>query len=334
MALQEKLVIETILPDFYRVEIPLPDNPLRALNSYIIKAGDRTLIIDTGMNRKVCIEAMNAALKELDIDLKETDFFITHQHTDHIGSINTFVSKSSKCYFNWIETKQFGSYTLAQWIQKVTTFGARHGLPVEDARQIVGVISGEDEFRISYPVFTPLKENDVLTIGDYNFRCIETPGHSTGHMCLYEPRRKLLVSGDHILGDITPNVSSWYNNDNPLVDYINSLDKIYDLDVELVLPGHRSTLTNFRGRIDELKHHHEIRANEILEVLAAGDRNVFQIASEMTWDMDYETWEQFPVFTKWFAFGEAQSHLQYLEAKGKVKQVVLSDENIVYTLKE
>lgn len=73
-------MIEEVLPNLYRAEIPLPRNPLKATNSYIIKGRGKSLIIDTGMNREECLEAMSTGLKELDIDLKKTDFFITHLH--------------------------------------------------------------------------------------------------------------------------------------------------------------------------------------------------------------------------------------------------------------
>ncbi len=66
---------EMMLPNLYRIEIPLPKNPLKALNSYLIKGDGRFLIIDTGMNREECQEAMFTALEELKVDLKKTDFF-------------------------------------------------------------------------------------------------------------------------------------------------------------------------------------------------------------------------------------------------------------------
>ena len=68
------IIIEQIRADLFKLEIPLPNNPLRALNSYVIKSDDRNLIIDTGMNRPECLEAMQKGLKELDIDLNKTDF--------------------------------------------------------------------------------------------------------------------------------------------------------------------------------------------------------------------------------------------------------------------
>jgi len=178
-----------------------------------------------------------------------------------------------------------------------------------------------------------LKEDDILTIGDFKFQCIETPGHTRGHMCLYEPHKKVFLSGDHILCDITPNIQLWIDEWNPLKEYLASLDKVYGLDIELVLPGHRSIFTNWRERIEELKNHHQERAEEILSILEKGSQDAFQIASEMRWDIscNYDSFDFFPTMQKWFATGEAIAHLKYLEEKGAVRRQLLNHK-ILYSL--
>ena len=75
---------EKILPDIWRIQIPLQGSPLKYLNSYLIKGHKRFLIIDTGMNRKECLDPMIESLERLEVDLKNTDFFITHFHSDHL----------------------------------------------------------------------------------------------------------------------------------------------------------------------------------------------------------------------------------------------------------
>src|SRR5512137_1111777 len=94
-------MIDEVWPQIFRTEIPLPANPLRAINSYLIKGKDRFLMIDTGMNRPECLEAMNASLKELRADLEKTDFFVTHLHADHLGLISELARPSSRVYFNF-----------------------------------------------------------------------------------------------------------------------------------------------------------------------------------------------------------------------------------------
>lgn len=150
-------------------------------------------------------------------------------------------------------------------------------------------------------------------------------------MCLYEPKCKILFSGDHILDTITPNIALWSEGDDPLKRYLESLDKVNGYEVGRVLPGHRQPFDNHRRRIAELKKHHEIRAEEVISILKKGRQNAYQVASQMTWDIDQELWEDFPVPQKWFASGEALAHLQYLLGKGRIKRE-LQDQKALFSL--
>jgi hypothetical protein len=68
-----------------------------------------------------------------------------------------------------------------------------------------------------------------------------------------------------------------------------------------------------------LKLHHQNRADEILMILKESQKNAYQVAAEMTWDIEYDSWDQFPLQQKWFATGEAMAHLRYLEEKGLIQ---------------
>lgn len=129
-----------------------------------------------------------------------------------------------------------------------------------------------------------------------------------------------MVAGDHILFDITPNITYWTGFDNPLKNYLASLEKVYDLNVNLVLPGHRSLMKDHKKRIGELQKHHQARLNEILEALGDGEKNAYEISPYVTWDIDCDKWEDFPPPQKWFAFGETMAHLIYLEEEGRIRR--------------
>ncbi len=309
-------VMEEIYPGFYRVEIPLPQNPLKATNSYIIKGNKRNLIIDTGMNRSECMEAMEAALKELEISLEDTDFFITHLHADHYGLVRKLAAKSSLVYFNEPDAEVMENM---EFWREMFIIAIRHGFSEEELRSAIESHPG-NKYSPGGPVdLTFVREGDVINIGSYNFRCVVTPGHTRGHTCLYDPARKLLVSGDHILGDITPNISSWDDSGNPLGDYLHSLNRVYNMEVDMALPGHRSIIRDCRGRIDELKEHHRKRLAEVLSILKnSGPGNAYRVASMMEWDIVAENWDDFPLMQKWFATGEALAHLRYLEEEKAV----------------
>ncbi|MBT3368748.1 MAG: MBL fold metallo-hydrolase [Nitrospina sp.] len=310
-------MIEDLMPDLFRIEIPLPDSPLKSLNSYVIKGLERNLVIDTGLNRKECLEAMHAGLRELNVDLEKTDFFITHLHADHFGLVSQLVADSGKVFFNRPDSEIIESF--GGW-EPMVEYAGLNGFP---RSELINALKSHPGYKFHsewVPDLSILKDNDLIHIGDYHFRCIETPGHTRGHTCLYEPTRKLLIAGDHILIDITPNIQCWSDQGNPLKDYLNSLEKVRKLDVELVLPGHRRVFKKYEERIDELQQHHNKRLEEILSILSVSSKTAFQVASEMTWDIKYDSWAQFPLAQKWFATGEAISHLRYLEENGRLME--------------
>jgi glyoxylase-like metal-dependent hydrolase (beta-lactamase superfamily II) len=167
-----------------------------------------------------------------------------------------------------------------------------------------------------------IKEGDIFKVGDYTLEVVATPGHTYAHMCLYERDKKIFFSGDHVLGDITPNIQAWSDDIDPLDLYIKSLKRVYELDVELCLPGHRSFITDFKKRVLELIEHHRVRANEAISILEKESQTAYQTASKMTWDIDAKSWKDFPVMQKWFATAEAIAHLIYLENKDLVQREI------------
>ena len=107
--------------------------------------------------------------------------------------------------------------------------------------------------------------------------------------------------------------------ENPLKEYLASLEKVYPLDVALVLPGHRGIFNDHRKRIRELQEHHRLRLNEVLSVLRNGAKTAYQVAPCISWDVDYGSWDAFPPGQKWFAIGETLAHLRYLKAEGRIR---------------
>ena len=321
-------MIEEVLPNLFKIEIPLPKSPLKSLNSYVIRDAERHLVIDTGWNQEECLAAMQAGLRKLGVDLRKTDFFITHLHADHFGLLSDLVTDTSMIYFNQPDANRFRA---GFRFDDFAHFARLNGYPENELQASLQSHPGF-KFRPKESLFFHiLKEGDMIAVGDYGFRCVETPGHTPGHMCLYEPRQKAFVAGDHILKDITPNIQLWSHDRNPLEEYFASLDKVSKLDIELVLPGHRSIFRNGKERIKELKQHHQERLEEIISILEKGDKHAFQVASEMSWDILCDSWDLFPVSQKWFATGEAIAHLKYLTGKGIIRSE-MRKQRIVFSM--
>jgi len=308
---------EEILPGLFRVEVPLPRSPLRSINSWVIPARPRSLVIDTGMLRPECAAALRGGLEELGVDPAAADVFVTHLHADHLGLVTELADAGARILLGaraaaivegWTGPEQFVAYMMEE--------GGRLGFPAAELENAAVQHPGLRYSPRRYPPFVHVHEGEELAAGDYRFVAVDTPGHTPGHVCLWEERRRILVSGDHILGDITPNIAAWPEMSDALGDYLASLAKVERLGAALALPGHRSPVRDVAGRIAGLVEHHEARLDEVRAILGRGARTAYQVASEMTWDIDARDWDHFPVAQKWFASGEAASHLRHLEVRG------------------
>ena len=272
--------------------------------------------------------ALAAGLKECGVNLKQADFFITHMHADHSGLVSALAEEDARIYFGRADAEIIKYSTPEDW-EKQIDFARKCGFPREELDKAMGSHPGRRYSPNNSLNLCVSKDGDTISIEDYLFECIETPGHTEGHICLYEPNKKIFICGDHILVDITPNITLSSDERNSLKEYLMSLDKVYDLYVELVLPGHRSVFKNQKKRIRELKQHHQTRLAEVSSIVGKGKQNAFQIASQMTWDIGYKSWDLFPPAQKWFAFGEALAHLKYLEEEGDVERGI-DKEGIVF----
>jgi len=319
-------MIQKISKDLFAVKIPLPGTPLGKLNAYVIRSPERNLIIDTGLDRDVCRKTMFKALEKLKVDLSRTDIFLTHHHADHIGLVDDLITENTVLYCHGA-----GWEILKNWkgFGPLVRFAQRQGFPSGTLQEAFKGHPG-NSFRLkwrTHPRF--VSEGDIIETGDYRLICTATPGHSKDHMCLYEPSRKILFSGDHILADISPNIQSWSDEGNPLKDYLQSLKKISAMDISLVFPAHRGFIDNHRRRIEELMVHHRFRLEQIMDILSGQPLTAYQVASQMTWHIKGDSWQDFPIEQRWFALVEAIAHLKFLESERRLKSMV-SDDLIFY----
>lgn len=319
---------EELLPDFYRIEVPLPNNPLRALNCYLVKGFSRNLLIDNGFNTKESYEALSAGLDELGINLVETDFFLTHLHSDHNGLTSALLkSPTSKVMCSHEDGARLNHAVIdASYWPNMFGALALHGFPKCEVEKLAINHPGKI-YQSPVPLeISPVEDGDIFGYGRYSFTVVEVPGHTPGHVVLYEETTRTLVSGDHILGTITPNITCWTGVEDSLGDYLKSLDKVKAYTMDRTFPAHRGMIEDTSARIDELKSHHAGRLDEICTILAHhGRQNAYGTASYMRWSLRGITWDEFKVQQKCFATGETLAHLEHLAVLGRVRRIYQGD---------
>jgi glyoxylase-like metal-dependent hydrolase (beta-lactamase superfamily II) len=179
-------------------------------------------------------------------------------------------------------------------------------------------------------------ENDQdIQLDGLDLRVLWTPGHSPGHICLYDAKDKVLFSGDHILPVTTPNIgirpgTSGPGFDNPLSDYLNALDRVGRLDVVMVLPAHEQIFTDLRGRVNEILAHHHHRNEEILTAIGTGPKTAYQVSDQITWmpELGGVKFRDLSYFNQRMAVSETLAHLQALRTDGNIKRY--GNDGVVY----
>ena len=304
-------MVKQILDNVYCIEVVLPENPLKMLNSYFFKgdAGEQNLLVDTGFRRDECWSALRDGLKELDASPENTDVFLTHLHSDHTGNAGRmqkmgFHLMMSDIYNNILQNNNWGQ----RKERSIKEGFSRNELETVFCHN-PAVIYSSEPFR---PI--PLQEGQCLHYAGRTFECVLTPGHTKGHMCLLDRENKLMVLGDHVLFDITPNITSWTEGYDPLHLYIESLRRVMDLEIVTPLPGHRTTGgMTLRERAIMLINHHDSRLKEVINIVdKEPGLTAYQIAARMKWSIRAKNWDDFPPGQKWFAVGECLAHLEFL----------------------
>lgn len=310
-----------IYPNIYHLEVPLRNNPLKALNCYIIK-GEQSLVIDTGFDTQENRDLLRKAFEDLDINPKSARLFLTHLHSDHTGLAHYLDELGLEVYIGEVD---------GEFLRAMPDRNSHHWQGIIKLAELQGleedqlILDDHPGFKFrpkALPQLNYTSEAQSFQVAGYNFSVLDLPGHTPGLQALYEADQGLLFSGDHLLEDITPNITFWGEKyGDSLGIYLDNLDKLRTMNISKIFSSHRRLPQDHLKRIDELAYHHEERLKEVLAILEAnGPSTVREVTRSMNWDIRAKDWDDFPSSQKWFAAGEAHAHLVHLREKNQIKE--------------
>ena len=306
-----------IADGIYRIAVPLPFWA-SDVNLYLLDDDDGYLLIDCGSNTEETFAVLKSELGAIGAALGDISrILVTHSHHDHYGMVGRLKGLAGATVaMHAVESARAtrlysGAGTEGPGLRELLL---GYGLPDTYA------LKAEEGMLAWRSLVCPTAVEDTLTdgqrlhIGSRQYEVVITPGHSAGHLCLYEPEERLLIAGDHVSAESVPHVGvTMFTGSNPLRQYLDSLDRVADLEVDLVLPGHGRPFTGHRQRGEELIAYYFARTERIAEILGGSRASAYDVALR-AFGGDFSTFEGRLTFT------ETIAHLELLVSEGKIER--------------
>lgn len=315
--------VEEVRPGLWSVPVPIPNNPLRYVLVYAMETDRGPYLVDAGWNTDDAWETLLYGLGQAGLSVGDVQgVLVTHIHPDHYGLAGRIREASGA----WVALHPADAALIsdrydkpADLLEQIGAMLRRDGAPPEE---IESLRDASMPIRSWVWAVTPdvlVEDGDRPEVPGWELTAIWTPGHSPGHLCFYESRNRLMMSGDHVLPRITPNISFHPQaGPNPLGDFLSSLDKVAGFDSDEVLPAHEHRFMDLRGRVGELQAHHKARFDEVIAAIREGYETTWSIAGRMTWN---RPWGEIQGWMRRAAVGETLAHLRYLASRGLVREV-------------
>jgi glyoxylase-like metal-dependent hydrolase (beta-lactamase superfamily II) len=324
---------EEVAEELFRIPLPLPNDALRAVNAYLWRGDDGDLLIDCGWDDPLSWDVLTASLARFGSSLESIrQVFATHVHGDHLGAAGQIRKAGGALVTLGLgdrETALIQANDPAVSRSRTRELLLRHG-----ADALVAALDQEqaDHPRISRPAPLPdlFVSGGELLFQGRELELLPTPGHTRGHLCLWDGQDRLLFAGDHVLPHITPSIGVEVPTEHlPLLDFLRSLQLVRDLPAQLVLPAHGPSFQDLRGRVEELLRHHEERLLLCLEAVSLGARSATEVARSLPWTRRERRFDDLDNFNQLLAVNETAAHLDLLAERGELLREV-SDLRVMF----
>lgn len=310
------VAVTRVTPDIMQVKVPLPF-PLRWVNSYLVRGSGGYTLIDPGLHTEDAVRVWERTLEQANIAYADiTQIILTHHHPDHYGLTGLFQQRTgAPVRLSRVGLEQAKRlWGPAQPLtDEIVRLFVRHGIAEGPLAELKPHLDSFVPLVSPQPEIEPIEAGETLRIGDRSCVAIETAGHAAGHMCLYDEAEQLMVCGDHVLPQISPNVSYIPGvDDNPLASFLTSLADIAAYPVRLALPGHREPFRAFAERACELIEHHDERLERMRAALQTPMTSYELCVAVFS--------SRLPIHQLRFALSETIAHVFYLVQSGQATE--------------
>lgn len=310
--------------------LPLPMR-LDHVNIYLIEDGDGWAVVDAGIFNPASVSIWNELLAGPLSGMTLTRLIVTHHHPDHVGMAGWLCERAriplliSHSAYMLSQNILLNPDSMGSRIYR--DFYTRRGLSEETA-DLVGT-NGHSYCKdvSTLPTqFLRLVSGDAIQIGKRRLRVLTCDGHAPEQALLYDADENILFAGDQVMLNISPNVSTWATEPESdiLSHYLRSLRFLMNNipDGALILPGHHMPFYGLADRCAELIAHHEERCDLIVNACAESPKCVGELVPVLFQ-------RTFDPFQLGFAFGETLAHANRLLRRGRLKQIVCEDSQLI-----
>jgi len=309
---------DRVLPGVWRLRLPLPWPGVPHCNAWALAAGDGVVLVDTGMHEPGSLAHLERALDQVNLRLDHVRLLVcTHAHSDHYGQAAPIVERAG-CELWMHPDHQHMTRSLRD---PEATFARRlevarqSGVPEEPLRAWAEARRGQG------PGIAALVEPDRQLVPGVELRTDHgawsvhhTPGHAPSHVCLFQSDRRLLISGDHLLG----RVSLFYDygwTPDPAGEFLDSLEVVDRLDARLCLPGHGRPFTDVRAHVHANQGLARERIDAVAAAIADGPLTAFEIVPRVYGQA------LAPANAAWW-IQETLCYLTHLERRGAARRLL------------
>lgn len=319
-------------PGVFRLVLPLPFPGLDRVNAYLIADESSPVLVDCGIYSPSADsdhgwDDVVAAVAACDVDIHDIGtLLITHPHIDHYGMAGRLVDEiGCEVWMHEAADEDLEVYADPKGVvERLRHMLSEHGVPPEELDELTAFENWRPYVSGIVEPTRRLKGGESFAAGGRDWEVVWTPGHSRAHVCLWAASDSALIFGDHLLPAITPHIDyDGTEGEDPLGDFLSSLQTIEDLAPDLVLPGHGRPFDDGAERARAIARHHDRRLGAILQVIRREPASARAITDEIFGTTLLN-------FQRRLAMGEALAHLAYLEKRGEVEMVTTDDGRALY----